>query len=172
MAALAQAEEQRQQDGAEQQPRADRHIDDQRARRGANHEPDGDRQDVENHQLLDGARVDELQGDVGECRDAEGGREGERGHEPDDHDPAGCCEGGLRGQRSGGDRPARLEGMLPIAVAIDDVVDEIDGARQAAEDRERSDCALDRRRVSELQAEEQPGEEHQVLRPLLGPQRA
>ena len=57
--------------------------------------------------------------------------------------------------------------MLLVRFAIGDVVDQVGGRRQAAEDGERGNGARHRVAVEEAAAEEEPGEDHQVLRPLL-----
>ena len=64
-----------------------------------------------------------------------------------------------------------LERMPPIGVAVGDVVEQIDGARQRAEDRERRAAAGERRRRAGGRRRA-AREDEQVLRPLLGAQRA
>ena len=56
--------------------------------------------------------------------------------------------------------------MPPIAVAVRDVVDQIDDARKQTEDGERRRRAADRGRIEQPAAEEQAGEDQQVLGPL------
>ena len=79
-----------------------------------------------------------------------------------------CC----RRQLAGRDRPRLLQRMPPIRVAIRHVVEEVDGARQRAEDRERRRRGGDGVQVEQASAEEQAREQQQVLRPLFGTQRA
>ena len=50
--ALAERQEQRPEDRDEQQPVADRHVDDHRAGRRAKHEPDRDREHVDDDDVL------------------------------------------------------------------------------------------------------------------------
>ncbi len=56
--------------------------------------------------------------------------------------------------------------MHPIGFAIRDVVDEVHDAGESAEDDERRDGPPDSVCVQEALAEDQRGEEHEVLRPL------
>src|SRR5688500_5152887 len=61
--------------------------------------------------------------------------------------------------------------MQPIAVAIKDVVHEVDRAGESAEDEKRGDRTADRRGVGQSLAEQDASEHQQVFRPLGGPQR-
>jgi hypothetical protein len=56
--------------------------------------------------------------------------------------------------------------MTPIGVAIAHVVEEIPGAGECAEDRERQRRGDGGRRVEKASAEDKSGEEQQVLGPL------
>ena len=56
--------------------------------------------------------------------------------------------------------------MQPIALAIGDVVDQIDDAGQHTEDRKRRRGVGDRRRIEQPAAEQQACEDEQVLAPL------
>ena len=60
--------------------------------------------------------------------------------------------------------------MTPIRVAIPHVVEEVAGAGQCTEDRERRDCGGGGARVEQAASEDQSHEEQQVLGPLLGTQ--
>src|SRR3989441_1496042 len=64
-----------------------------------------------------------------------------------------------------------LERMPAIAVAIQDVVEEIHDTRQSAEDREGRQRAQHRRRHEQLHAEQQSGEDQQIFGPLARAQR-
>ena len=58
--------------------------------------------------------------------------------------------------------------MLAIAVAVRDVVDQVHDAGQQAEDAKGGGRPSDRRDVEQTQAEQQPREDQQILRPLAG----
>ena len=64
----------------------------------------------------------------------------------------------------------RFTRMLPIAVPIQDVVDQVHDARERAEDGEAGRCACDGLRVEQLDGKEQRREDEQVLGPLARPQ--
>ena len=66
--ALAQGDEQREQRGAHEQPMADGHGDSRRAGRRAQREPGGDRQHVENDDVLQERRVGDEQHDIRRSR--------------------------------------------------------------------------------------------------------
>ena len=112
-----------------------------------------------------------MQRDVRHRDDRE--RTAERGCAAEAADPErdGGGKRSRRRQRAGRNRTLRLDRVLPVALAVRDVVDEIDHARQHAEDDERADRVDDRVRIEELEAEQQSREDEQVLRPLSGPQR-
>ena len=93
---LAEAEEQRPQDRADEQPLAHRHRDHGRARRGAEHEADRDRQHIENHDVLQHARI------RGEQRHVRRGNPAERRPQPE-----------RRGQRRGADDHAAAPSAAP-----------------------------------------------------------
>jgi len=61
-----------------------------------------------------------------------------------------------------------LAGMLLIAIAVGDVVDEIDDPSQRAKDRERGQRRDNGRAIGELAAEDQAREDKGILRPLAG----
>ena len=63
------------------------------------------------------------------------------------------------------ERP-RLQRVPPIALAVRDVVHEIDDARQRAEHHERRYGVEDGRRVKQALAEQQAGEDEEILGPL------
>ena len=134
---LRQRDEQREQDRADEQPVADDDVDGDGACDGAQHETDGERQHVENHDVLQGTRVQQLQAEVGVATSPNRQLSANaRGREPPRRAPPPPRAPRPDRQRAGGDRPAPLQRMPPIALAIRDVVDQIDHARQDAEDRE------------------------------------
>ena len=61
--------------------------------------------------------------------------------------------------------------MTTIAIAIEDVVDQVHRAGQRAEDRERRDGDRHRERLEQAPAEDHAGQHEQVLGPLFGPER-
>ena len=143
---------------------------------GAEHEAGGERDDVEDHHVLQCPRVEELQhevagGNAGEAR-AQRVRRCQRCQREDD-----CgADGERRGDHASGNRARALDRMQAIVVAVGDVVDEVDDARQRAEHDERADRVGDGGRVEERRglaalAEKQRAEHEEVLRPLRGAQR-
>jgi hypothetical protein len=61
--------------------------------------------------------------------------------------------------------------MLPIAIAIGDVVHQVHDARERAENHEGRRGTANGDRIGEPLAEQQPGEDEEVLGPLAGPHR-
>ncbi len=115
---------------------ADDDIDGDGTGNGAKHEPDRQREHVEDHEVLQGARVQRLQSQV---------REGDQPKPPAEDECRGKGGGGeqrgrydRRGhrQRARCNRSAALDRMAPIALAVHDVVDQIDDARERTEDDE------------------------------------
>ena len=86
---LAEREKQREQDRQHVQPVADRDVDDDRTGRGTHHETDGNRQHVDDHDVLQRARVEREQRDVRRREEAKQGPQPERG---------GNCDGPERGR--------------------------------------------------------------------------
>ena len=135
---LRQGKKEREQNGQDQQPVADRHVDRDRASGRAQHEPDRDRQHVDDHDVLERPGVKRQQADVGR-RDR-----GERRTQPPGARRAPRPSARPRGRaRCAGETTPeamgrkRLSRVLPVRLAIRDVVDEVDHAGQHAEDRER-----------------------------------
>jgi hypothetical protein len=121
-----------------QQPVAEAHVNRHRASEGPQHEPAGNRQHVDNDDVLERDRVEREQHDVRQ------GDDPERGVDPERRENRG---GAQRHRRSGGcgradgarrDWAAGLDRMLPIGLAIANVVDEIDDPRERAEDEKRA----------------------------------
>jgi hypothetical protein len=61
--------------------------------------------------------------------------------------------------------------MLLVGFAIRDVVEQVDGAREHAEDAECGRRAGDRRKLEQSAAEHDAREDEQILGPLFGPER-
>ena len=78
---------------------------------------------------------------------------------------------GLGRQRARGDRPPRLQRVPPIGFAIGDVVEEIDGPGQRAENQKGRQRERDGGRVEQAAREDQRRENNEVLGPLFRPER-
>ena len=94
-------------------------------------------------------------------------RDGESGYK----EHGGRCCGDRYGHRACGDWTTRFQRMMAIGVAIDDVVDQIDSAREQAEHDERDRGRPERGVVEKLSAEDHAGEDEDVLGPLPRTQR-
>ena len=110
----------------------------------AQHEADRDRQHVDDDDVLERTRVERPAARDRRPRRARtpAEREGARPAPPAPSTQRGA-ERDRHRQRARRDRPLRLERMPAIAVAIGDVVDEIDDARQRAEHRRSADTRVD-----------------------------
>ena len=64
----------------------------------------------------------------------------------------------------------RLVRMLPVRMTVRGVVDQVHNSGQRAEDREGAERMRERDGVHQPPAEQEPGEDEQVLGPLLGPE--
>src|ERR671934_187964 len=71
----------------------------------------------------------------------------------------------------GGERPAALARVLAILLDVGEVVEEVAGAGDRAEDREGEAGLRDRARVGELERSDERDEQKDVLGPLLRPRR-
>ncbi len=171
VAPLAQREEQRQQDRQDQQPVADADVDHDGARRRAQHEADRYGQHVDDDDVLQRPGVEGEQADVRRAEQAEGRPEPERGPEGGDAEHRGRRQRGRHRNRAGRDRPIPLDRMAAIGLPVRHVVEEIDDAGERAEDDERGEGIQDRPRVQQPLAEQQRGEDDEVLRPLRRPER-
>ena len=74
-------------------------------------------------------------------------------------------------QRPARDRSQPLLGMQTVALHVHDVVDQVDGARETTKDGERRRCAQREIEIEEVLGQRQRREHHEVLRPLVRPQR-
>ena len=61
--------------------------------------------------------------------------------------------------------------MTAVGIAIADVVDDVHGARENAEDRKRGHGGENRSGFEEAAAEQQSGEQEEIFSPLLGAKR-
>jgi hypothetical protein len=168
---LGQREEEREQNRAHQEPAAELHVD----REGPGHRPEneaeGDGEHVEDDDVLEAERVGEVQDDVGRSRGSESGTEGQRGAQTG-HEKQGRGEPG-RPYRQGaaGQRAKSLPGMEAVTLEVREVVDEVHGPGECTEHQERQAGAQDGIRLEQVLGERQRGQNHQVLGPLVGPER-
>ncbi len=120
--------------------------------------------------MLEPDRVGGQQHDVGDGGQRERPREpvgrGQPGHDQRHR----RRHGAAHRQPAGGDRAGALVGVQAVLVAVGDVVQQVDRARQGAEDDERGQ-GRPQGRGEELLAEDEPAEDEQVLDPLPRPQR-
>ena len=166
---LAESEEERQQRGADEEPRRDADVDRVGAGRGADDEEPGDRHHVDEHHVLERRRVRDLERD-------EAGQQRHRGR----------AQEGRAADRSGGEkarggerrpwrelatrkRPPPLHRVAAVVLDVPHVVDEVRGARGGAVDGERGQRLEPTAGVPDLRGEDDAGEEEQVLRPLARP---
>ena len=61
--------------------------------------------------------------------------------------------------------------MQPVAIPVQDVVQQVDARHRKGEGEEARDRGEDEGRIENLQREDQAGEENQVLGPLVDPHR-
>ena len=122
------------------------HVDRDGPGHRAEHEPDGNRQHVDDDDVLERARVEREESQIRRPRRR-------RSADPSANAPASAkppsttadVSAAGTGKRAGGNRPPRLERMLAIAVAVRDVVDQVHDAGQQAEDAEGGGRPSDRR---------------------------
>jgi hypothetical protein len=76
-------------------------------------------------------------------------------------------EGRARVQGAGRDRARRLQRVQPIGVTVGDVVEQVDGPRQRAEDREGDDGGRNGGGIDQPAPEQEAGEDEKILGPLL-----
>ena len=171
MPALRERDEERQQNRADEEPVADLDVDGDGTGHRAQHEADGDRQHVDDDDVLEPAGVRELEHEIDRRDDRERTPDGESARQPRHRERRRRADRDRCGQRARRNRPPRLQRMPPIALAIRQVVHQINDAREDAEDGEGADCGDDRGAVEQTPAEEQPGKDHQVLAPLSRTQR-
>ena len=111
---------------------------------GAQHEADRDRQHVENDDVLQRPGVERAAArgrSTATSAEAPAAARYAAAERADAEHAPRCRCAERRRQRPGRDRPRALERVLPIGFAIGDVVDQIDDARQRAEDDERAERA-------------------------------
>ena len=169
--ALRQREEEREQGGAEQQPGRDPHVHRGRARRRADHEQPADREDVQQHDVLEPEAVAELdrreRDEKAQRREAQPRARAERrsSEYPGERDRQAGRQLPAR------DRPLALDRMETVVLPVAQVVDDVGRARERAVGREAHDGLRPARGVAELRREDDPREDEQVLRPLPRPHR-
>ncbi len=165
-AALAERDEQREQERAEKQPVRDPDVDGDRAGCRPQHEEPCDGQDVDE---LDGLQSERVRGlETGERNEAEkrerpqGGCERERQKD----ERSGERERRAPRELSAGDGAVSLDGMLPIGCDVAHVVDEVRSARGRAVGDERGHGGGPPTGVAELRREDDSREQQEILRPL------
>ena len=168
---LRQAEEQRPEHRADQQPVTDVHANHQSSRHRPQHEADGDRHHIEDDDVLQRAGIDDEQREVRRRRHAERRPQRERRGQRDRAQHHGRDQGGARRQISGRDRPHPLDRMLPILLAVRDVVDQIHGAGQRAKNQKGRRGFRRGGRIEQFDGKNQCGKNDEVLGPLIRSQR-
>jgi len=92
--------------------------------------------------------------------------------QPDQAEGYGCRDGDRHGEFARRDRAAALLRVPAVALAVGQIVDQINDARQQGEHDETQRRLLElMRAVALVQREQQAGEQQQVLGPLLGAHR-
>ncbi len=168
---LAERDEEREQEGAEQEPVGDGDVHRDRACGGAKDEEAGDREHVDELQRLQAERVRGLQ-----CPEADHARDGRRAQSRRERQGEHRERGGQRERVPDPELPARdraeaLDRVQPVRFDVADVVDEVRGARGRAVRDERGEGGAPAAGVAELRREHDPREQQEVLRPLPRPQR-
>src|SRR5262249_42582021 len=74
---------------------------------------------------------------------------------------------GAHAQPAGGDRTARLDGMLPVPLQVQEIVEQVDAGGKDAEKDEGGQRVEDARPVTQTLGEQQGGQQQEVLDPLL-----
>ena len=170
LAALGEAEEGGEHAGAEDQPLRGVGVDGAGAGRHPQDEEAGQGHHVDDHDLLEAEAVGhlgdpvaghhqpDLPVDGGEGKADRPGRQQRRDG-----------DGGALRELARGQRPEPLLRVLAVELDVDQVVDEVAGAGDRAEGDE-GQCRLQHRvRLVELAGEQQPGEDQDVLDPLVRP---
>ncbi len=168
---LAEPQEEREQRGADQEPVAHDDVDGERAGHGPEDEARREDEDVEDDLVLEPRGIQDVHHAVA--------RHDEREARPDEDAPGhgGDRQHGRGGERqrhrhlAGGDGPVALLRMLPIRVAIVDVVEQVHGAAHQAEQQERRQRPAERRQREDVVGEEERRQQQQVLDPLPRTQR-
>jgi hypothetical protein len=166
--ALGEGEEESQERGAENQPARDVDVDRRRAGENAQHEARRDRHHVEDDDMFQHDRVEEIERQVrGEQQDeSRAEREREGSGAGDQHRGGGRRDAGC--ELAGGNRPQPLDRMLAILGAITQVVDEIDRARRGAKGGEGERSMSEEPRIVETVREDDRRQHEEVLDPLRG----
>ena len=171
-AALCQREEEREQRGAEQEPRRDPHLHRRRSRRRADDEQPADRHHVEQHDVLERERVRRPEARR-RCRGtgSTASPSGATSSTAEKSSTAASASAQPWRKLAARDRPRALDRMHAVVRRVADVVDEVARARRRAVRGEGGERLAPAGEVAELRREDDPGEEEQVLRPLPRPQR-
>ncbi|HLX07541.1 MAG TPA: hypothetical protein VKY89_06725 [Thermoanaerobaculia bacterium] len=172
VAALGESQEEREEGGAQEQPARDLDAGGRGAAQHPQHEEERDAHDVEDDHVLEPERVEQVQEEIS-CEHSR-----EAGPEPDGQTRGGGGQHQRGGHRrrhregAGGQGTQALERMVPVLLAIAQVVDQIDGGGRAAEGQQGEQRPGDRGGVAEPAAEDEGRQHEEVLRPLGGPERA
>ena len=164
--ALRESQKQGHEEHAENDPGALRRGDRLHPRLHAEDEPAGDRHDVDDGDALEPQAVEEVQDEKGDDQPAGCGREHEGEGEP------GAGEHARLGQRSGRrqpsrrDRTAALHGVRAILLAVDHVIERVDGTRGETKGGEDENGEQDGAHVAKIPREDERREADEVLGPL------
>ena len=172
MAPLTEAEKQRQQQRAGEHVSRYRRLDGISAGEHPQNEPAGDAQHVDPRVLLELERVRDLKNEVGhrhrkKLRWTEGGTAEGDDQQADDHDLGEC-----RRHRARSDGTFPLDGMMPIRLDVDQIVERVDGASEKTEDAKSAERTLDDGGVGEVFGKHHRSQDEQILDPLVRPHRA
>src|SRR6266545_3882112 len=131
----------------------------------------GDDSGLQERDALEPERVADHEGRVEKTPEPEGGTDKECHQESRRQEHCRRPQRRRDSQLPGRERPPALDGVRPVALAVHDVIDEIDRARHDAEDHEAGGSDDPAARLAERPAEEKRQRQDEVLDPLLRAQR-
>ena len=167
MSPFGESQKEGKENGTDQEPRGDFHMDHQSPCDRPEDEAEGNGQDIQNDYPLQKKDVEEHEKKIDQSRNSKTrvqkirkNNSGCRKGDAEPHRP-------LRTETPRCDRSLRLSGMPPILFQIDDVIQEIDRTGEETEEKEGKKSFEEERRIKKVFGEEETGEENEIFCPLF-----
>lgn len=132
----------------------------------AQDESGGNDENIENGEMFEPFGIGQLNDQISQQDGGEGRVEQVAKRQDDDYQADGGYPGDVQGQFARGQRALALFGVFAVAFDVGDVVDDIDGARNQAEQGEAFEGAQEGLEDKELFVEDKREEDEAIFRPL------
>ena len=170
VAAFAQCQVEREQEGDQEEPGRDGDLDGEGSGEHAQKKAGGDDAYVDEGDVLELGGVGQIDDEIAGGHQAKPGVEGDGHAQGHDQEAEAEPAGELHWNEAAGDGAVLFDGVSAVGFDIGDIVEQVDRAREQRESQGGADGSADMAEAVEVQGEDHGRQDKGVLHPLVGPQ--